>query len=112
MRDVEEELTPMPRLESDEPWTRDVLVLWPKGNHIKRANKREAERRPKGDHVMRVNNRDMERRLKGDHMMRVNKSRPCIKETSVKDWKVTPIILRMRRTREDSIPCFSTERRA
>ena len=95
MRDVEEELTPMPRLESDEPWTRDVLVLWPKGNHIKRANKR-----------------DVERMLKGNHMMRVNKSHPCIKETSVQDWKVTPIILRMRRTGEDSIPCFSTERRA
>ena len=63
----------MQRLETDEPWTRDVWVLWPKEDHIMRVNKRDAERRLKEDHMTRVNKRDVERRPKEVHMIWVNK---------------------------------------
>ena len=62
-RDVEEEWTKMTKVESDEPWTRDVLVLWPKEDHIVRANKRDAERRLKEDHMIWVNKKDEDLRM-------------------------------------------------
>ena len=64
----------MPRVErADEPWTRDVLVLWPKEDHMIRVNKKDEEWRSKEEHMIRVNKRDEEWRPKEDHMMRVNK---------------------------------------